>query len=104
MNLVLTRGREGVQNSKNLEDVICTCPLLAADTAFEVRPLVKMLSRRLISQFAQNGIQIRNFSGNAKDAKIGIIGMGGVGKFFYRQSKLAIGCLSLAHSGTIYAT
>ena len=26
MNLVLTRGREGVQNCKNLADVICTCP------------------------------------------------------------------------------
>ena len=27
MKLVLTRGREGVQISENLEDVICTCPL-----------------------------------------------------------------------------
>ena len=27
MNLVPTRGREGVQNPKNLEDVICTFPL-----------------------------------------------------------------------------
>ena len=27
MNLVLTRGREGVQNTKNLADVICACPL-----------------------------------------------------------------------------
>ena len=27
MNLVLTRGREGVQNPKNLADVISTCPL-----------------------------------------------------------------------------
>ena len=26
MDLVLTRGREGVQNPKNLADVICTCP------------------------------------------------------------------------------
>ena len=30
MNLVLTRGREGVQNCKNLADVICTCPPRAA--------------------------------------------------------------------------
>ena len=27
MNLVLTRGREGVQNPENLADVICACPL-----------------------------------------------------------------------------
>ena len=26
MDLVLTRGREGVQNPENLEDVTCTCP------------------------------------------------------------------------------
>ena len=26
MNLVLARGREGVQDPKNLVDVICTCP------------------------------------------------------------------------------
>ena len=37
-----------------------------------------LFSRRFLVQFAQ--IQVRNFSGNAKDAKIGIIGMGGVGK------------------------
>ena len=28
MNLVLTRGREGVQNPEKLEDVICTCSLM----------------------------------------------------------------------------
>ena len=27
MNLVLTRGREGVQNLENLADVICALPL-----------------------------------------------------------------------------
>ena len=37
-----------------------------------------MFSRRLLVKFAQ--IQVRKFSGNAKDARIGIIGMGGVGK------------------------
>ena len=28
MDLVLTRGREGVQNLKNLADVICASPLM----------------------------------------------------------------------------
>ena len=27
VNLVLTRGRKGVQNPKNLADVICACPM-----------------------------------------------------------------------------
>ena len=33
MDLVLTRGREGVQNLENLADVICASPLMA-DTKF----------------------------------------------------------------------
>ena len=39
MDLVLTRGREGVQNPKNLADVICERPLMGVATGMET-PIV----------------------------------------------------------------
>ena len=34
VNLVLTRGREGVQNPENLADVICACPLASEKSVY----------------------------------------------------------------------
>ena len=39
MDLVLTRGREGVQNSENLTDVICEWPLMLS-LFIESQPLL----------------------------------------------------------------
>ena len=40
MNLVLTRGREGVQNPEKLEDVICTCSLMPNPSAISAHQWV----------------------------------------------------------------
>ena len=39
MNLVLTWGREGVQNLENLADVICACPLGAKSPCHSKGPV-----------------------------------------------------------------